>query len=445
MRTRLRHIWEWATSGYLFLPVLMTLAAVALSIVTSHLDRRLPLGDPDDLFYSGGADPARDLLSTVAGSIITVTGVVFSITVVALTQASNQFGPRLMRTFMRDRISQVVLGLLVATYLYSLLVLRAIRSETHKEFIPHIGITASLLLAMAGVGGLVYFIHHLAVSLQASMIIATISRELRRSVDALCQDAEEAGTSDPHDGAKVSEMRPSAAIRATADGYIQAIEYAVLVNAAADADMLVRLDRRPGDHIIAGALLMEVCNAKTVTQGMEDRLQSAVIVGRTPTSEQDVEYGIGQLVEVAVRALSSGVNDPFTAINCVDALGSELCRISGRGLPPGIYRDRAGMIRVVSRCITLTGLIDAAFTQIRQYAQSTPSVLIRMLDVFTEMSVLLQDDGSREALLHHAAMVHQDGCAHVSQVHDRNSIQERYERAVAALSGDVGKRTAFTV
>lgn len=429
--TKVRHLWEVATSGYLLVPTVMTGGAIALSIATTYVDDYLPPKSSQGWFYSGSANAAREMLSTIAGSIITVAGVVFSITVVVLTQASSQFGPRLLRNFMRDRTSQLVLGTLVGTFIFSILVLKTVRDQEDLEFIPHLGVTVSVLLAGASIAALIYFIHHLASSLQPSMIIAAVYKDLEQSMDDVWQDAGEAGNSKLPP--QKTEDDNVVTIQSGRDGYIQAIDYATLVEEATKAELTIRLDCRPGDHVIKGDDLMRACKKVQMDPHLQHKLINALIIGKQRTPEQDPEYAIRQLVEIAVRALSPGINDPFTAINCIDALGSGLCLISRRTLPSGTYCDPTGRLRVVARCLTFSGLVDAAFSQIRQYGCGSPAVVIRMLDVIKAVASHVTDESGRQSLLRHARMISQDAREHVSQEQDWADIKTRYDAAVEAL------------
>lgn len=435
MATRSRHLWDVVTSGYLLVPATMAGAAVLLAFLTGYLDRVLPLGGPEGWFYSGESDAARDMLATIAGSIITVAGVVFSITVVVLTQASSQFGPRLLRNFMRDRPSQLVLGMLVATYVYSLFVLRTVRGQDGHEFIPHLGVSMSVVLAVVSIGALIYFIHHLATSLQPPMIIAAVCRELVQSAEDLRHDADEAGGSGQ---AVPPPAEDGLTLRSHRDGYIQAIDYGGMLQTAVDAGLLIRLDRRPGDHLFEGSPVLRASPAEGVSPELGKALLDHVIVGRHRTPEQDPEQAIRQLAEIAVRALSPGVNDPFTAINCVDALGSALSQVHRRGLPSGVYRDTGGTVRMVARSLDFTGLVDAAFSQIRQYGAQSPSVAIRLLEILREMAFVISDETGRQPLLHHARMVREDALRQTRQKADRDRIEDRYLAAVASLSVSAG-------
>jgi uncharacterized membrane protein len=365
MRVRLRHVWEIVSTNYWFVPSVMTLAAVIAAFVMLHIDRTyFPADVHGFLLYSGGADGAKTLLSTVAGSIITVAGVVFSITIAALTQASAQFGPRLLRKFMRDASNQVVLGTFVATFVYCLLILRTIhgRVDDGQSFIPQASVTGAVLLSVASVAVLIYFIHHVSMSLQAPNIVAAVRADLLKVLEGMAKS-----TADAHGAPRgcpasmpAEFSTPGCPILSTCDGYIQAVDYSDLLETARECGLLLRLACRAGDYIIAGNPLMHVWRADQCSSAIGRRLNAAFICGNQRTSEQDLEYAIRQMVEVAVRALSPGINDPFTAINCIDALGSIVCRAARAKLPSPCLYDRANRLRLLTPVSTFAGITDAS-------------------------------------------------------------------------------------
>ena len=341
--------------------------------------------------YSGGAEGASLLLGTVAGSMIAVAGTVFSMTLVALSLASSQLGPRLLRNFMRDTANRVVLGTFVATFVYCLLVLRTIRRADEVAFVPHLSVSIGVLPAIVSIGVLIYVIHHVSVSIQADEVVARVSRELEHGIDRLfpgrlgkpgSEISQEPSEVDLPAGF-ASEARPVGALK---DGYLQLIDADALMALAAEEDLLLRLERRPGHYIVKGRAIVLVWPADRVTETLVDKLNAAFMIGSQRTAAQDIEFSFHQLVEIAVRALSPGINDPFTAIACVDRLGSGLCRLARRDMPSSLRFDphRRLRLRLVAPGSSFAGMVDRAFTQIRQSARSNPAVAIRMLDYIAQ-------------------------------------------------------------
>ncbi len=435
MSIRVRHIWEVLTGSYWFVPMVMVLAAAVGAFVLLYLDGT---GATSDMawFYSGGSEGAKTLLSTVAGSVITVAGVVFSITIAALTQASSQFGPRLLRNFMRDTGNQIVLGTFVATFVYSLLVLRTIHGELDGvRFVPHASVTVAVLFAVASITVLIYFIHHVSVSLQAPAVVANVRADLDEVIARLPDDHK--GSSDRDNELPADFETASRPVVSTKQGYVQALDYDGLLEAAKKADLILRLKYKPGDYVIEGNPLLVAWPADRCDDDLIERANSAFICGHDGTAEQDVEHAIRQLVEIAVRALSPGINDPFTAINCIDALGSAVCRVGLKGLPGPHRCDDQGRLRLIMPVTTFAGITDTAFNQIRQFGQGNVPVTIRLLEIIAELAGQLTNAEHRQALLRHATMVYEDSRETIPQPRDRNDVRERWEATVRLLGPPV--------
>ncbi len=303
--------------------------------------------------YSGGAEGASQLLSTVAGSMIAIAGTVFSMTLVVLSLASSQLGPRLLRNFMRDTANQVVLGTFVATFVYCLLVLRTIRRADELAFVPHLAVSICVLLAVVSIGVLIYFIHHVSVSVQADEVVAKVGRELEEGIDRLfpgqlgkaqADILHAQGETDlPESFAR--EARPICAFE---DGYLRLIDADVLMALAAEEDLLIRVEHRPGNYLVKGRAMVMVWPGDGVSKSVFEKINAAFVFGNQRTGTQDVEFSVQQLVEIALRALSPGINDPFTAIACVDRLGSALCRLARRDMPSAHRFDEQGRLRLVA-------------------------------------------------------------------------------------------------
>jgi uncharacterized membrane protein len=375
----------------------------------------------------------------VAGSIITVAGVVFSITIAALTQASSQFGPRLLRNFMRDKSNQVVLGTFVATFLYCLLVLRTIHGkvEDGSSFVPQASVTGAVLLAVASMAVLIYFIHHVSISLQAPNVVAAVRAELLHAMDEIDKSGASQGDGGKHDSTTMPAAfdTPGCPVQSNCDGYVQAVDYQSLIETAEQFDLLLRLEHRPGDYIMNGETVIRAWPADRCDERTSAKLNSAFICGGQRTAEQDLEYGIRQMVEVAVRALSPAINDPFTAINCLDALGSIVCRAARSKLPAALRFDQSHTLRLVTPISTFAGITDAAFNQIRQYARGSVAVNIRLLETLDACCAQIADKTARQALLRHAEMIFrqsQDATA-IPEIMDRADVQTRWENLLKTV------------
>lgn len=423
MKTWFVLMWERIRGGLWFLPALMSAAAAALAIVCARLDQAaISRGAIREFLYRGEPESARALLSTLAGSMITVAGVSFSVTMVALSLTSSQFGPRLLVNFMRDRGNQVVLGAFIGTFVFCLVALGSPASGGE----PYVSVSASVALVLSGVSLmlLIYFIHHVASSMQADHVIDGVALDLRHSLERIFP-AGESPRSAP------DRPRASATVAAPAAGYLQGVDDASLVGIAAEHDLRLRVLRRPGHFVVAGAPLVEVTGEVSADDAAR-RIRSAFIVGGWRTADQDPEYGIHQLVEIAVRALSPGVNDPFTAITCVDRLAGVLATVAARPARPPVLWDDDGEPRVWLDPIDFAGVLDAAFDQIRQCARTSPAVAIRLLEALAHIGRATDDDGRRDTLRVQARLI-MDGCDERWLDHDREALDERFRLFTAVL------------
>ncbi|MBD2185628.1 DUF2254 domain-containing protein [Aerosakkonema funiforme] len=439
MKIKLLKLWDSLHTSYWFVPTLMAIIATALAIAMLTLDRVDLSGPIEQLgwVYTGGPEGARTVLSSIAGSMITVAGTVFSITLVALQLASSQFGPRLLRNFMQDTGNQVVLGTFIATFIYCLLVLRTIRGEDYDVFVPQISVTVGIVLAIVSIGVLIYFIHHASTSIQASHVISEVGNELDKAIERLFP--EKIGQDTKHIGRQIDEIptsfdREACAIVAVCSGYLQAIDDNKLMEIAQQKDLLLRLNYRPGKFIFRGTKLVMVWPGKLVNEKLAKEINSAFILGRQRTEQQDVEFLVNQLVEIAVRAISPGVNDPFTAIQCIDQLSAALCCLAEREFPSPYRYDDDNKLRVIADATTFVHLTDAAFNQIRQYSKPDVAVVIRLLEAIAIIATHTQNKNHRDVLLRHAETIKRSSDREISEEYDRFCIQERYLAVVKALN-----------
>ena len=441
MRGRFYKYWNRVRSGFWFLPGGMAGAAVALALMSVTVDE--PLTDWLALnlgfTFSGGAEGASAVLGVIAGSMITIAGVVFSMTLVALSLASSQLGPRLLRSFMRDSTTQVVLGTFIATFLYCLLVLRTIRRAEEVAFVPHLSVTLGVLLSVASVGVLIYFIHHVSVSIQANEIAARIGKELLGKVDSLFPEhtgrGEQMIPSEPPDEGFLEALDKDARpVGADRDGYLQFIDDAALLALAKKEDLVVRLERRPGSYVVASCTLALIWPESRATDRLTDQVRALFVLGNQRTSNQDIDFGVNQLVEIAVRALSPGLNDPFTAMMCVDHLGSVLCRLATRDMPSRYRYDHENRLRVIAPVNTFPEVTDAAFNQIRQFGRSSVAVTIRLLETIAVVARFAKRPEDRTSLLQHAEMIARGAMEEMPEMEDRRAVEERYQAVIRVCS-----------
>jgi uncharacterized membrane protein len=422
----------------------MTVAAIILSLTIPEIDKEFFYreGTQHWWIYSGGPDGARTVLSVIAGSMISVAGVVFSITIVVLTLASSQFGPRLIKNFMNVRANQMVLGTFVANFTYCILVLHTVNATIEARFVAGLSVTIAIVMSLFGLGVLIYFIHNVSESIQAQNIIARVCRDLDTAVDRIFPERLGQGKDLAVGPIKRDYDIPTACdnevcqITAACSGYLQAVDNDALIRIAVEEDLLIHLGYRPGNFITRGSTLVTVWPGEKVDEQLSEKINAIIIVGSERTLEQDVEFAISQLVEIAVRALSPGINDPITAITCIDWLGSILCQLADRKMPSSHRYDQHNRLRVICKPFTFEGMVDAAFNMIRQNSQSVAAVSIRLLETITTVAAQTHQQAHREALLRHAAMVAHGCNGSLSADDDRKDLKNCYETAVKFLDGE---------
>ncbi len=441
MKTKLINLWESLKTSFWFIPTIMVLAAIIIAICIISLDR---YSITDYLSFFGffnavSPEGARSILSTIAASMMTVTGITFSITIVVLNLASSQFGPRLLRNFIRDKSIQFVLGTFVASFIYCLLVLRSIQVVGNDTFVPDLSVTFAVALALLNVGVLIFFIHHIATSIQADEVIAGVSKELSCNIRRIFTTELENQPDGITD--KISKLQEenkahcnNHTIIADRKGYLQAIDFDGLLHTAKENDYLIRLHLRPGKFIVADGTLAVVSSEKKFDTNLTKVITKAFVVGPNPTPEQDIEFSIHQLVEVAIRALSPGINDPFTAIACVDQLGSALCYLAKRKFPSSGYFDDQGQLRLKIKPLTYSGILNASFDQIRQYGISSIAVTIRLLETLLLIAEQTLQSEQRKAIHRQANMILRANQQIIFEPNDREDVQKRYELLLCTLN-----------
>ncbi|HYD98580.1 MAG TPA: DUF2254 domain-containing protein [Alphaproteobacteria bacterium] len=434
--------WERTRTSYWFVPTLMAVAAAILAVATVRLDRALAAagldGGPWGLVFGLGpigGETARSLLTAIAGGMVTVTGVVFSVTIVALQLASSQFGPRLLRAFMADLGNQIVLGTFITTFVYSLLVLSALRGEP-EPFVPHIALLLAVLLGLAATGVLIYFINHIANEIRAETVIDAIADELDGAIETLFPDT--VGEEPPPDrrgGADVPAdfdraLRP---VMAGAAGYVRRVDEDTLMKLAGRHDLVLRLDRSPGDFVLDDTVAVSAYPAARVDDAVARALAEGFALGPQRTPVQDIDFALRQLSELAVRALSPGINDPFTALVCIDRLGEALSRLVRRRLPSGHRYDAAGRLRLIARRPSLPALALRALDPIMRAGGNNGEIVARLLQALGRVAARASGE-DRRALLALAEAIHREGGGRLERSADRALADQMHAEAIAPLT-----------
>ncbi len=432
---RLLTIWDSVRTSLWLLPSVMVIAAVGLAVAMLKVDAGF--GAEDRLhtwwIHRGNGDDARNLLSNLLTSTITMASMVFSVTVVALTLAANSYGSRLIRIFRSDLWTQFALGIFAMCIVYCLIVLREIRSDAANADVPHLSVTLGTALALVSVLTLLGFIQSVARSMVADEVVRRVRRDMD---DAVKQFAEldESDLPSPDDAVLPVDFDARAArIEMSAEGYVQAIDYDGLLEWAVAEDRILKLEFRAGDFIAIGDRLIQVYPAPSDLSRTRDAIQRFVVTGAERTPTQDLEFAIRHLVEVALRALSPGINDPYTAMVVVDRLRGSLSKLMGHRLFHEAVRDHQGVLRLHRRIPTYAGLLDESFHQIRQAASTHPTVLIHMLHAIGRIADHARLAEQRDALARHALLLLAAAERDVSDPSDRHEVEQRFRRTMAAL------------
>ena len=424
MTARIRAWLEDLGDQFWLRPALVVLACLVAAHVAVLVDHTQPFGGDfagASFIYSGGGEGARSLLSSVASSAIGVASTIFSITIAALSLASGQMGPRLLRNFVRDARNQYALGIFLGTFAYALIVLRTVRTAQENAFVPNIAVTGALLLALLCVGTLTWYVHHIASSINVERVVDAVHGDLVRSIAA-------------HTRETADLMAPTAklaglSVSVEGSDYVQAIDAQRLADWAREHGVAVALRIRAGDYVPRGAPVA------IVSAGVDDaseRIGQALTFGNKPAALQDIEYSVRQLNEIAVRALSPGINDPFTAGSVLERFGDALCRVAPRHLPTGVI-SRQGRIVLTMPVTDYDGLVDAMFHTIRQNAAGSAYVLIRLVEVLTRVAEVERLTTWRAVLRRHADLA-AAAAGDIGEVAARDDLARRHEVFCAVLA-----------
>ena len=435
MLTRLIHYWEKIRSSYWLLPGMMLLGTVLLALGLSALDRHLDFHNYQNLKWLvfASADGARLVLSTVAVSTFSAATLSFSVTMVTLNLTSSQFGPRLLRNFLRDTVNQFIFGAFIATFIYCLLVLRGMGIDGHR--IPNLSVAFSIILVLIDAALFIWFIHHVTSSIQIDHITNDIGTELLEAISRYFPEAYE--KKELKKSLHQHFEYPSVHIRNNQRGYIQAINYEKLIDLAKTHKITVKINYKPGNYLLPGVSIAEINSENAMEPDLEKQILDTIYLGIVPTSEQDVEYSIRQLVQVAARALSPGINDPFTAMACIDYLGAGLAILATRQIPPAEIIDENGRLLLIRKIFTFSNLCDASFRIIRQMCRNNTPVAIYLLDTLAQLAEVVLRYDDRQVVLEIAKLTADAAINEGVMPHDRNIIQKRFE----AVDKNLKKRT----
>ena len=430
MVKKLLYLWEEISASFWFVPIIILLLAITAAFGLIYLDSRVEIR-PDGFaiyLFSGSEDSARRILTTIAAANIGIAGTVFSITLVVLTLASSQLGSRLLRNFMYDKINQVVLGTYVSTFVYCLLILNSIVHNDGNSFIPVISVFVAILAAIAGIILLIIFIHHVSVTIQANRVVSEISNSILKNAEKLFPDEIGDEPDEPFPGQNFlkKSFKFIKEIKCSKNGYLQSVDGGGLINIARENEGIIILYYRPGNFMVKDLVISEVLGNKECSDEIAGKINDSFIIGKLRTPLQDVEFSIDQIAEIASRALSPGINDPYTAIACIDNLTSVMCRLATRKFPHPNRYDREGRLRVIASSLTFGGMLNAAFNQIRHDAERNPSVIKKLMESMIVINHFVKNGDRKKEILEHANMIMGSAERNFQEKRDLDYLKQKF-------------------
>jgi uncharacterized membrane protein len=426
---KLKQLWSNLRSNFWFMPTLIVLVSIALAVALIQVDST---GGSDRLLnqwprlFGSSAEGARGMISTIAGSMMTVVGVSFSMILVVLALASSQYTSRILRNFMRSRSTQAVLGVFAGIFTYCLIVLRTIRSGDEGTFVPTLAVFFGFLMALVGVGTLMFFIHHIASSIQASNIIALIAKETNATINLLFPEklGQSPDEEDDEQTPRLLAKRNWCVIQSKESGYIQNVNNDGILRVARDWKTIVRMERGIGEFVVQNTPLVSLAMEDQPDQEKISALHAAFSISRFRSVEQDPAFGIRQIVDVGLKALSPGINDTTTAVTCVDYLTSILAPMATRQIPSS-HRYEKGELRVIAKGVSFESLLSESFNQIRSNANGNVAIILHMLDSFQTLAGLTTRTQRRRALLEQVQLIAELAERTVKSIYDQDRINTR--------------------
>lgn len=423
-------------TGLLFRPLVITAFYVILEIILVTVEQHnlinlswakwLPCG------FEGEPATAQTVLGTIAGSIITVTSIVYSMLAMALSLSSVQFSPRILTSFMEDRTCQNVLGVFIGTFTYCLLLLRTIHGEPDL-FVPQISVSTAILMALICMGCLIYFIDHMSKYIQVNYIYEHIARETELVIDSVFPEKARGEENQEYTQVPSEDI---VSVLSNKSGYIQLIDDERLTWAAKEYGIKIFCKIPVGDFTVQGTPILYVSPQKKVTEKIKNICISAFDTGTVRTFQQDISLGIRQMVDIALKAISPAVNDPTTAVTCIDHLGRVLIRIAQRHITPWEIKDPlTGELLVSLRRISFKEILDLSFTQLRQYGKTDMAVSLRLMKIIKDIAMITSNKAYHKELYSHACLIEEG-------TKDNFSDRERLE--LLEIKEEIAKFTAIS-
>lgn len=438
-RVSARYRWDRLKVSFWFAPLVMSLGAILLAWAMYWVDLRIPNETLQDthLVLSSTRGELRTLLLGIATTTLATAGVVFTLLTLPLSTVAAQYGSRLLRVFLGDRTTQLVLGMFVATFVYCLAAALSIPPVVVEPQGPQVTTTVGLLLMLGSFSSLILLVQHISTMLQAPNIAAAAGAELREVVSAEIPD--EVTSGDDGDGG--FENRPGSlvetdgyAVQVRRTGYIQYIDPEIMLTLAQEKNLVIRLLRKPGQFIQRDMAVALVWPAGLVNKELDRQIRHAFQIGNGRTPTQDVAYAVNQLVEMAVRAMSPAINDPFTTMTCLDYIGEGLAMFIRQGEKGSRFYDLDGRLCLILEPVTFAELLSTAFDMLRHCSCDNASLLQHMLEVIDAVGQEAGSPEARQELLRHVSLIQAESQAGALIEQDRQRIQRRGETLQTKLA-----------
>lgn len=430
-------IWDRLRSSLWFRPAGWVLLFGALAFVLTAIDQQTggvytEAGIP--WYFRGGPEGARTILSIIGGGMLTVTSLTFSIIMVAVVQTANAYSPRILNDYLAEPAHQHVLGILVGTFLYTLLVLWEVRSIEDGVHVPSLAVTLAIILSLVSVGAFIFFIHYVSHSISVGNIVSLIVDESETSLETLFPETLGEGWAGEHEP-RLPEGA-AATLAADASGYVTYIDGSALLSAAKESDAIVHLEKTMGDYVFHDVPLATVLPAEALDETLTRKLHDAFQLSKERELRQNFLYGVRQLTDIAVRALSPGINDPSTAEQCIDALVNLIAKLA-RHTPVSPFRcDEAGAVRVIARSVTLAEVLDQSFSKMRVYVGGDRATTVRLIRACGELGYATDHPADQVALWSQVAMLASVADRNMMEKTDREAVNEALWQAAEILEQD---------
>lgn len=434
---KLKHLWSNLRESFWFLPMLIVAFSTVLALGLIEVDSSGSQNWMADWPRLFGADPAgaRGILTTIAGSMMTVVGVTFSMTLVTLSLASSQYTSRILRNFMSDHATQIVLGIFAGIFTYCLIVLRTIRGSDEGGFVPSLAVSFSVVLAIGGVGTLIFFIHHIASAIQASNIIASVAKETLMAVNRLFPEKSGREPMTDEDDSSLPPMPTQKwqPVMAERNGYLQGVDKAELLRLAREHKTIVRMDHGIGEFVVENSPLVSLAQDNLPDEKIVAALRAAFSIDRNRTVQQDCAFGIRQLVDMALRALSPSTNDTTTAVTCVDYLTAILARLASREFPSSRQYE-GGELRLIFIGQTFASLVNKSFNEIRESAEGNVTIMLQLLGAVQTIASRTDSPSRRRVLREQTECIAESAARTIESPTDRARFENRLARVREALA-----------